>query len=116
MTPADTTSVGLGIFGAYLIQWAKASPWKLLAPIRKDNPAVVRSVSVLLAAVTAAGVSWTWDGSGGTLVISGLTPDHLAAFVLEVARQALLQDFAFRAGFKGKGTPPSQGVPEIPQA
>jgi hypothetical protein len=114
MIPESSTildSAAVALIASYLLQTLKASQHAALKWIAKDRPGVLRSLSALLAALAAAGISWQWVPDTGTLTVSGITASGVAGFLWTWGKQYLLQDFAFRLGFKPFQTVPSSSVP-----
>lgn len=78
--------------------------------ISEATPRVTQFVSVAAAAVTAAGMSITWDMSTGTgtLTIAGITVGSVATFLWLTAKnlgfQHVIYQIAFRAPVQ-EGTP-----------
>lgn len=100
-----SASLPMAILGSYLVQWIKNSPYSWLKAISPQNPNLVRLTSLVVAALATAGIAWSFAPESGTLTISGLTPMALLTFLAEVVRQAVLQDFTFRAALQTKGKP-----------
>jgi hypothetical protein len=101
MDPNLGDSVVIAAIMSWLIQALKGSPAKGLTWISKANPNIIRIFSSLLAALTAAGM--TWDLEGGTLTITGLTAANVVAFGWAVGKQYVFQEGSFRLMFKPKG-------------
>lgn len=97
---ADADSVAIAVITVYVLQALKLSKAKALAWISRDNPGIVRFLSALAAALTAAGISWTFAPEAGTLVVSGLTAKGASTFLWLGLKQFAAQDILFRVGFK----------------
>lgn len=97
---ADVDSVAIAVLTVYILQALKGSKTRALAWISRDNPGIVRFLSALAAALTAAGISWNFAPEAGTLVVSGLTAKGVATFFWLALKQFATQDILFRAGFK----------------
>lgn len=93
-------SIAIAVLASYLTQILKTSKARGLQWIARDNPAAVRLVSFLFAALTAAGISMTWTPETGTLTIVGLTAQGIATFIWTTAKQLLLQDAVFRTALR----------------
>jgi len=61
---------------------------------------MVRAVSAVVAALSVAGITWTYGD--GTLTLTGLTAWNVAVLVWEIAKQALFQHGSFRLFFPTK--------------
>jgi hypothetical protein len=86
----------VALMAAYLIQWMKDSPQRIFAWISSEHPGVVRWLSAVVAALTAAG--FTFDYIGGTLMIGGLTLANVGTLLWTSVGQFAMQHFAFRVG------------------
>ena len=60
------------------------------------------SLPVLAAVLASNGISYTFGGATGELVVNGLTPLGLARVVMAVATQFGLQELVYRKLLKGR--------------
>jgi hypothetical protein len=88
-----TSMGGLAVVVPVLLQVAKQSkrfPW-----LDEYTTAINRGLAILAAALATAGISYTFDGVVGQLVITGLTALGIAKFLLAAASQFGLQELVY---------------------
>ncbi len=95
-------SVATNAMVAWAIQQMKTSNLPIFSWISHNTPKITLAISVLMAAVTAAGMLVQWDVANGvgTLTISGITPAAILTFVWITAKNLVFQEGAYRAIFK----------------
>ena len=92
---------GLAAAVPLLVEFAKRSdrfPW-----LDQNTDTVNRTVSVLIAIVSANGISYAYDGATGDLVFTGLTAATLAKIITAIATQFGLQELMYRQVVKRIG-------------
>ena len=104
-------AVAINVVAAWLIQTLKTSKLKGLGWITDKTPATTRLLSVLAAALTAAGmaVDWTATGATYTLTITGISVASLLTFTWNVIKNYAFQTVAYKVAFK---PPPSEPLEE----
>jgi len=77
-----------------VVEAAKRSrrfPW-----LDQNSDTVNRTASVVLAIITANGISYAYHGATGDLLFQGLTPENLAKILTAIATQFSLQEVMYR--------------------
>ena len=99
-------SVAVNMVVAWLIQKIKLSGWPVFNWINSNTPKTTAFISVVMAAVTAAGMSVDWQSAGGagTLMISGITLSNVALFIWYVIKNTAFQHGAYKVMFQAKPT------------
>lgn len=87
-------NVVIAIIASYLIQWFKDSRAKWLQWLTSEHPEVLRAFAAFVAALSTAGIYYTFEG--GVLTISGLTIDNVVGFAIAAVSQFVLQHASFR--------------------
>ena len=96
-----TAHLTTGATVVYVLQWLKASGW--VPWITADTKRLNRILSALLAAAMAVGINWTYDPTGGTLVITGLTWWAIIGSGYEWLKQFALQQLLYDGVAHRKG-------------
>lgn len=99
-----TAHITTGAAIVYAIQWTKQSgliPW-----LTVDTKILNRVLSAVLAALAAAGITWTYSGGEGTLIITGLTGPALVAGFWEWFKQFTMQQLIFDGVVQKSGSTP----------
>lgn len=89
-------SVVISAICSFIIQAAKNSRAPFLAFIDHCTPWMSRFVAVVLAALTAAGFTASYDAHGGSLVIGGLTLQGAVLFVWLVIKNYTIQHVTYK--------------------
>ncbi len=87
-----TAHLTTGAVVVYLIEWAKRSQW---VPIDASTKVVNRIINVVLAAVVALGIDWSYDAAAGTLMITGLTVSAVVGAGWEFLKQLMAQQILY---------------------
>jgi hypothetical protein len=84
-------SLVINAVAGWAISKAKSSnsPW--LQWLDASRPVLTTIVSTLVAAITAAGMTITWDGGSGTLTITGISVASVLTFVWFVVKNQVFQ-------------------------
>ena len=105
--PSQVTAAAIVV---WLIQYLKNSdrfPW-----LRVDTDILSRVVSVLLGTASASGIliayGWSGETSTFTFSASGLTLEHVAKFVWQIATSVTIQELVYRGAVKKKQIPTFQ--------
>lgn len=95
-------AVAINIVAAWLIQNLKTSKLPGLGWISEKTPATTRLISVLAAALTAAGMAVSWQDAGAThtLTITGISAASGLTFGWNVLKNYCFQHVAYKAAFK----------------
>lgn len=95
-------SIAVNVVAAWVIQKMKASQLPIFAWISDKTPTTTRLLSVLVAALSAAGmtVSWTYADTGYALGISGITATSVATFLWSVLKNYVFQYGAYKTMFQ----------------
>jgi len=104
-------AVAINVVAAWLIQNLKTSKLPGLGWISEKTPATTRLISVLAAALTAAGmaVDWTAAGATHTLTVTGISVASALTFGWNVLKNWVFQTVAYKAAFK----PAANGAPVV---
>lgn len=94
-------SVG-GLAAAVPLLLEAAKRWDKFPVLTMHSDTINRVVSVLAAVLASNGISYTFGGATGELVVNGLTPLGLARVVMAVATQFGLQELVYRKLLKGR--------------
>lgn len=70
--------------------------------ISKNHATILRMVTASATLATSIGMGYSYDLGTGKLVIDGMTPANLAAFILGVAAQAGLTEHIYRRYLKDR--------------
>jgi hypothetical protein len=91
-----TAQVVIGSLMAYILQWLKQAPW---FPILTEQSAKwwKVAVSAVVAALTAAGIDYSWEAASGTLILTGMTFDHVWNALIAFGVSFLSQHAAYEA-------------------
>lgn len=89
-------NIAVALLATYVIQWLKEHPSKMLSWLSEAQPGIVRGFSALVAALSAAGITYEFDA--GTLTVAGLTAVNVGNFLVTAVFQFVFQHFAFRVG------------------
>lgn len=87
-------NVIIAILASYVIQFLKNSPAKWLSLFTNQHPGILRGFSALIAALSTAGIYYTFDG--GVLTITGLTVANIVGFTFNAVAQFVMQHSAFK--------------------
>jgi hypothetical protein len=98
----ELDSLVVAMLAAWGIQAAKLSKAKALEWITSNRPDLLRLLAAVVAALSAAGITWAYTGGDGQLVITGLTVENLAMLVWATAKQYALQHGSFKVMFGQK--------------
>ena len=96
------TQLKVSGFVAWIIEQMKKSQWKGLSWINANTPWVTRIVAAIGAALSAAGIHYTWNSTAGTLMITGLSLTAVVSGLWQVAISYLLQHGWYRAAIQSK--------------
>lgn len=77
-----------------LLEYLKAASW--FPFVRPGSPWLNRTVAVVVAAMTALGITASYNAEFGVLSVSGLMPDTLLRKALVVAVGFLMQEASYR--------------------
>ena len=94
------SSLGMGIFMTYFIEWLKASPYFPWITAEKDK--IVKTAHLVGAIVSAAGIHYSWNAATHTLTIPNLTGAVVALAVWKIAQQYLFQKWVYDSAVKSK--------------
>jgi hypothetical protein len=95
-------SIAINVVAAWAIQKMKASQWPVFGWISNKTPGTTRLVSVLVAGLSAAGMtmSWTYSASGYAFGISGITAESVVTFAWAVLKSYVFQYGAYKTMFQ----------------
>lgn len=93
-------TVAVNVIVAWLIQKMKVSDMRIFAWISQNTPKVNVLVSVVLAAVTAAGMTVDWQQDAHTLTITGISLTNVLIFLWYIIKNVAFQHGAYKAIFK----------------
>jgi hypothetical protein len=97
MTDSATTNILLTHFGSATlvvgaIQWLKKAKW-----VQQASKLICRTASVIAAIAIHLGITWTWNPTEHTLLISGLTLSVIAVNAFHIAAQYIYQETGYQA-------------------
>lgn len=97
-----TASVVAGYVIVVLIQWVKKQRW--IPFIDHCNTANInRFVAAFMALATSIGIHFKYDGSDGSLLVTGLSLSSILPLAGEAIRQFVVQQLIYKgAGFEAK--------------
>ncbi len=104
----DSVAANIMVSGA--LQKMKLSDSPLFSWISEVTPKTTLLLSAVAAAITAAGMMVNWEtvNGVGTLTVSGITPESVASFVWNTAKNFTFQEGAYRAFYKPREVPPTE--------
>lgn len=70
--------------------------------VANNHATILRMLTATTTLATSIGMGYSYDLGTGKLVIDGMTPTNLAAFILGVAGQAGLTEHVYRKFIKGR--------------
>lgn len=79
----------------YVIQFMKNSDLPIFAWISEHTKNVNRLVSTVAAILVAGGITWTYDGEAGRLVLEGITQPNVMHALWAVASQLVMQQVGY---------------------
>lgn len=85
---------GLAVAGPLLIQALKRSerfPW-----LSEHSDTAARTWSAVFAIASTVGIGYAYDQQAGVLTVTGVSPDGIAAFLVEAGTRFGLQEAAYR--------------------
>ncbi len=89
-----TSQVTTAALVAFVLQWAKRSPW---CPwLQADDKRVQFYLSGVLALATSLGIAYTWNADTGTLVITGLSWSTIGPAAWDWIRQWVMQQAVYQ--------------------
>lgn len=91
---------GLAVAVPLLIEAAKR--WDRFPVLTRNSDTINRVVAVLAAVMTSNGISYSFGGATGDLVVRGLTPMALAGVIVAMATQFGLQELVYRKLLKAR--------------
>lgn len=100
MNGSELDNVAIALIASWLIQLGKMSKSQAMTWLSKERPRIIRTVGALVAALSAAGLTWSFDA--GELHIGGLTVANLSIFVWVAVKQFAFQEMGFHVMFQGK--------------
>ena len=90
---------GVAIAFPLLLEAVKRS--QRFPAIDEYTDTINRTVAVIFAVASSAGISYAYDGAVGQFVLLGVSPLGIAKFLMGVAGQFGLQEMAYRYIVKG---------------
>lgn len=91
-----TDSLAISAISVYLIQALKK--WGRLSFISQDTDGLNRTISVLVALLSAASIQFAF--ADGVLTVSGLTAENAAKLIWGAVKMFCLQEVTYRAAVK----------------
>jgi hypothetical protein len=95
MTNEAVVQIGVAYASSLVMQWLKGKKW--FPFLNYDTGRLNSIVAAIVAALSGAGIFFTFDRHLGILTVTGLTPANLTALLGRALAQYLLQHFAYRA-------------------
>lgn len=101
-----TTHLTTGAVIVYLIEWLKRT--RLVPFMSQHTVGVNRVLSGVLAAVAAFGITWSYDGAEGVLIVKGLTAPAIGQAAWEWLKQFVWQQLLYDGMIQRRG---AGGIP-----
>ena len=92
------SQVAISAIIVWIIQRLKAAKW--IPQMSQRTDAINRGASAVCALLAAAGITWSFSVSTGTLTVTGLTISNVLQIVWTAVQQFVFQEVVYRSSVK----------------